>query len=427
MFPCMLLFGCLATQAQVPPAPAAVALSLDQAVARFRKEGFDLLISDAAVAQAEGQLQSDGALPPPALSASEGRTRGGYNAAQAGPGASDRAFSLGISDSNALSDLLWGKRALRVRVAEAALTAARKGREDAARTLLPALKQQYLQAALGRLNVDLTLQARDSAGRTFDLVSARRKAGAVSDAEVVRARVAALEAEQAVDAARQGLRTAEAGLAFLLGYRQAAPEFRLTTPFEHPADAPGNGAAGDPVQAALDRRPDLQAAKSQIRRAEAGLSLARRNWAPDLTWSFAVSQEGAGQNALQPKTYTLGLGVPLPSFRHTRGEIAKADADLRTQQLQQAKTEAQVRQDVAVATAVLASSRARLRRMDADLMPAAARAFELVSFQYEKGAATLLDVLDAQRTLVTVKTEYFQDLNDYWTARFQMDQALGKE
>ena len=422
-----IVLSCLAAQAPLPPPPPAVALTLDEAVARFRKEGFDLLMADAAVAQAEGQLQADGALPPPALSASEGRTRGGYNAAVAGPGASDRAYSLGISDSNALSDLLWGKRGLRVRIAEAALTAARRGREDAARTLLPTLKQQYLQAALGRLNVDLALQARDSAGRTFDLVTARRKSGAVSDTEVVRARVAALEAEQAVDLARQGLHNAEAGLAFLLGYRQAAPEFRLTTPFEHPAETPEAGPAGDPAQAALDRRPDLQAAKSQVKRAEAGLSLARRNWAPDLTWSFGVSQEGTGQNALQPKTYTLGLGVPLPSIRRTRGEIAKAEADLRTQQLQQARTEAQVRQDVAVAQATLASSRARLRRMDGDLMPAAARAFELVSFQYEKGAATLLDVLDAQRTLVGVKTEYFQDLNDYWTARFQMDQALGKE
>ena len=425
MFPAIILCGCLATQAQAPS--EALPLTLDEAVARFRKEGFDLLMADASVAQAEGQLQSDGALPPPALSASEGRTRGGYNAALAGPGASDRSYSLGISDSNALSDLLWGKRSLRVRVAEAALAAARKGREDAARTLLPALKQQYLQAALGRLNLDLSLQTRDAAGKTLDLVSARKRAGAVSDAEVVRARVAALEAEQAVDAARQGLRTAEAGLAFLLGYRRAAPEFRLTTPFEHPAEAPEASVAADPAREALDRRPDLQAAQAQIRRAEAGLSLARRNWAPDLTWSFGMSQEGNGQNALQPKTYTLGLGVPLPSFRRTRGEIAKAEADLRTQELQRAKTEAQVRQDVAVATAVLASARARLRRMDAELMPAAARAFELVSFQYEKGAGTLLDVLDAQRTLVTVKTEYFQDLSDYWTARFQMDQALGKE
>lgn len=425
MFPAIILCGSPATPASAPK--EAVPLSLDEAVARFRKEGFDLLIADASVAQAEGQLQADGALPPPALSASEGRTRGGYSPTQAGPGASDRAYSLGISDSNALSDLLWGKRSLRVRVAEAALAAARKGREDAARTLLPTLKQQYLQAALGQLNLDLSRQTRDAAGRTLELVSARRRAGAVSDAEVIRARVAALEAEQAVDAARQGLRTAEAGLAFLLGYRQAAPEFRLTTPFEHPAETPEAGPAGDPAREALDRRPDLQAAQAQIRRAEAGLSLARRNWAPDLTWSFGVSQEGNGQNALQPKTYTLGLGVPLPSFRRTRGEIAKAEADLRTQELQRARTEAQVRQDVAVATAVLASSRARLRRMDADLMPAAARAFELVSFQYEKGAGTLLDVLDAQRTLVTVKTEYFQDLSDYWTARFQMDQALGKE
>lgn len=418
---------CLASGQAPSPAPAPrVELSLAEAVERFRRTGVDLLVAEASVDAARGGLLEDGALPAPALSASAGRTRGGYDPAAAGPGASDRAYSLGISDSGALADLLWGRRSLRARAARAALEAARKGREDAARTLLPALKGAYLQASLARLGVDLAERARDASRGTADLVKVQRDAGAVSDAEMARARVGALEAERGLDASRQALAAAEAGLAFLLGYRDRAPAFALTTPFEHPDPGPAEG-PGDLLKEALRRRPDLQASRAQIDRAQAGLALAHRAWAPDLTWSFGVSQQGTGQFALQPRTFTLGLGVELPSPARARGGILRAEADLRTQELQMAKGEAQVVQDVTAASAALASARSRLGRMEGELLPSAREAFRLVSFQYQKGAATLLDVLDAQRTLVAIQNEYLQDLGDFWSARFQMDQALGKE
>ena len=415
-----------AIQAPLPPdLPAR--LTLEEALDRFRHKGFDLLIADAAVRQAQGELQSSGALPSPVLSFSAGRTKG-YDPTAAGPGASDKSYGVGISDANALSDLMWGKRCLRVRVSEAAIQAAKLGRRDAERTLTTLLKEQYLQAALAQTNLVLTDTGSQSAGKTLGLVEARYRAGAVSEADVARAKVAALEAEQSRDAAQQTLRSAQAGLAFLLGCRGATPDFQLEHRFDHPElqdAAPLDQARLD--QEALSQRPDLLLAAAQEQRAAAGLLLAHRNWAPDLTWSFNLAQEGSGQNALQPRTYTVGLAVPLPSIRRQRGEIAKAEADHRTQELQKAKAQAQVVQDVANAVAAFEAARKRLRRMEGGLLQAAQRSYELVSFQYEKGATSLLDVLDAQRTCLATQAEHLQNLNDYWTASFQLDQALGKE
>ncbi|HEX9082521.1 MAG TPA: TolC family protein, partial [Holophagaceae bacterium] len=390
-------------------------------------QGFDLLLSDAAVQSAQADLQTSRTLPAPVLGLSAGWTSG-YDAAAAGPGASDRAYAASLSDSNALSDLLWGKRRLRTRVAQAALEAARLGRQDAERTLLGLLRQQYLQTALAGRARSVAEEVAQSARKTLDLVEVRCQAGAVSEADVARARVAWLEARQGVDAAAQAERSNQAGLAFLLGYRDAPPVFLLDRRFEDPdVSAPPAGSTADLLEAARAHRPDLQAALAQERRAQASLQLARRDWAPDLTWTVGVSQEGTGQNALQPRTYTLGVAVPLPSPRHIRGEIAKAEVDLRTQILQRGKLEAQVALDVANANAALQASRSRLERMRQDLLPSARQAFHLVAFQYEKGATSLLDVLDAQRTLMATQAEFLQDLNDYWTARFQLDQALGKD
>jgi cobalt-zinc-cadmium efflux system outer membrane protein len=49
-----------------------------------------------------------------------------------------------------------------------------------------------------------------------------------------------------------------------------------------------------------------------------------------------------------------------------------------------------------------------------------------VEIQYQKGAASLLEYLDAQRTYIAVNLESLQDLAGYWTAVFKLEQALGR-
>ncbi len=57
----------------------------------------------------------------------------------------------------------------------------------------------------------------------------------------------------------------------------------------------------------------------------------------------------------------------------------------------------------------------------------ARRARDLIAFQYEKGAASLLEYIDAQRTYIANSIDYFNNLGGYWTARFQLEQAVGAE
>jgi outer membrane protein, heavy metal efflux system len=61
------------------------------------------------------------------------------------------------------------------------------------------------------------------------------------------------------------------------------------------------------------------------------------------------------------------------------------------------------------------------------LLDAAKKAFEITSLQYDKGAASLTDYLDAYRTFVATQTEQYADLTNYWTAVYQVEQAVGME
>jgi len=412
---------------QAPQAPTIPAqLTLDEALRIFRARGLDLLLAEAAVAQAEGDVRGAGSVPGLQVGLTTGKAEG-Y--APQLPGQSARSYSATLSDGGAIGDVLSGRRGLRVRTAEAALKAARHGRQDALRTVGAQVKIQFVQAALATLNLDLSTQTRDGARRTFELVQKRYAAGAVSEVEVSRAEVAYLEMEQALETSHQAMASTRAGLAFLLGERGAVPVFAPVGTFDHP-QTPADLAKATPeslLDLARAHRPDLAAAKALEERSTSALSLAKREWVPDTGWSLGVSQQGTGQDALQPRTWTFGLSVTLPPPDKVQGDTARARADLQVQTLLRQKAEAQVALDVAAGWAAFQGSHQRLVHMEDRLLDQAKKTSELVAFQYERGAASLLDVLDAQRTWIAIKGEYLQTLNDYWSGLFQLEQSVGKE
>jgi cobalt-zinc-cadmium efflux system outer membrane protein len=146
-----------------------------------------------------------------------------------------------------------------------------------------------------------------------------------------------------------------------------------------------------------------------------------------VTLGASYQQEGTGSQALLPPTVTLSASLPLPIFYQQAGEIARADADLRAQQAQRRKLAAQLGAEVQTAYSSLLTSRALVGRMKTRLLDRARRARDLVQVQYEKGAASLLELLDAERTYAQIHAEYLQDLHDLWVAHFRLVAATGME
>lgn len=401
-------------------------LRLEDALALLRGRGLDLLIAEAAVSSAEGDARSAAAIANPQLSASYGRSRPfGSCADEAGNPVPcsllpDPLIGVGLSDQAAIFDALTGKRRLRMSAAWAALEAAKASRDAAERTLATQVKQQFLQVLLGQEALRFAREVANASARTLELTRTRYEAGAVSEADVARVEVAKLEADQAADTADQALRGARAQLAFLLGVRGTAPAFEADGPELDHFSRPRALALATPealLGRARERRPDLRSSRRQLERAEAGLALARRQRIPDVTLSLAYAQQGTTNRATTPPTFTAALSLPIPIFHQQQGEIERAEVDVSTQALQAAKLEAQAASDVATGFADYEASSRLVQRMEGGLLERARRARDLVQIQYQKGAASLLDYLDAQRTFIATSVEYRQDLAAYWTAR----------
>jgi cobalt-zinc-cadmium efflux system outer membrane protein len=421
--------------ADVPDSPALPdPLDLATALRLLRERGLDVLAAEAAVRGAEGDLVAARAIPNPTISGSYGRSfpRGGCVDAAGAPTPCepfpDPALGAGISDNAALFDSLTGKRGLRTDVASAALAAARLSRDEALRTLDAQLESQFVALLLAEGTLDFAKEVAEAQGQTSQLTRARYDAGAISEADLARIETAKLEADQAVDLARAGLRNAQVALAFLLGVRGAVPDFH-PVPGELRSSAPPKGLSGETrdslLSRALQNRPDVLAARRQVDRAAAAAALARRQRVPDVTLSLGYSQQGTTNQAVSPPTWTFGLSLPLPVFYLRSGEIARAEADLTAQRLALARAEATVVSDVEAGWATFAQARALLARMEGGLLERAKTARDLVTIQYRKGAASLLDLLDAQRTFIAVRLEYLQDLAAYWQAIFRLEQAAG--
>jgi cobalt-zinc-cadmium efflux system outer membrane protein len=392
---------------------------LERAREIFRQRGFDLLVAEANVASAEGDLATAGALPNPgvSLSASKSFGCGGLQDCVT------KSYGVGIADNALVSNLISGKRGLRKDFARAALEAARRSRDDAHRTLEFTLAQTFYQALLASAQRDVARENRDSFLRTRQLNEKRFELGAMNEADLATIQVAHLESEQALETAEQNLRAAKVALAFLLGFRRLVPDFGLDEKeLEFSLPGPVATATRDSLlERALERRPDLAALTQQAHRAEAGLRLAKRNIFPDVGLSFAYAT--SSDLSATPQAGSIGISFNLPLLYFQRGEIRKAEADVVTQHILRHKIEAQVVLDVETAWAQLQASRNQVQRMQATLLERARKARDLVQVQYQKGAASLLDLLNAQRTYTATRGEYAQDLANYWIAVGLLEQA----
>lgn len=436
-----------ASAQSVPAAPDIPSyLGFDDALRIWRAHGLDLLLAEAAVKTSEGSVLIAGAVQNPVATTTVANAftyshtkSSEFDCNSFGAVCTPWGYTFGLNDSAAIEDALSGKRDLRLKVARNALAAAKMSRADATRTIGLQVKSAYVQVAQAQLAYQFDKDVAASETTTLKKFQDRYRAGAISEGDLQRIEVAKLEADQTVDGALSTLRQARAALAFLLGVRGEVPEFDVDTKtldYAPPSRLPGVSPF-TLVHSAFDKRPDLLASAYTRASADWQLQLVRRQKFPDISLGLTYQWGGAAgwsvDLAIIGPMLTLSLSAPLPVFYQLQGEELQAEAQRDTAMLQQAKTTAQVANDVATGYAALDAAMKLVERMegprraDGGLLESAKGAFEIAAAQYDKGVSSLTDYLDALRTYIATKNEYIGDLAGYWTSVFQLEAATGRE
>ena len=244
----------------------------------------------------------------------------------------------------------------------------------------------------------------DLRSRALKLVTARRAAGAATDFDVARAEaeLAATEVE-AADLARRRAGGQNA-LAVLLG--SAAPEFQLPPATTALASQPPTVPAGLPGDL-LERRPDVAAAEAALAAANARIGVAKAAFFPSITLTGSAGYASGDIDRLfqaDSRIWSVGPGVYLPIFQGGRNR-----ANLQRSRAAYEESVALFRQRVLVAlgevqdaltaTQLLATQAAAQERT----VVAARRAGQLAQTRFEAGFVNYLEVIDAQRTVLSAE------------------------
>lgn len=332
-------------------------------------------------------------------------------------------FDADYIDNQAQFDLGLGytfergrKRQHRVQAARDLTAATRSSVADSERQVTFNVAQQFVAVLLAQSTIDFTQQDLDSFQKTVEISEARRKAGAMSEGDLLKIKLQLLQFQNDVFAAKLAKVQALAGLRQLLGFESVPDSYDVEGSLEYQAV---QGGLDDLKALALRTRPDLRAAQQNVIAARSAESLAEANGKRDLGVSFNYSHVAAAN------TGSLFFNVQLPIFDRNQGEIARTRHVITQSQELASEASQQVLTDVVDAYQALRTSEQIVQLYQGGYVDQAIQSRDISEYAYKRGAASLLDYLDAERTYRANQLAYRQALAGYMSAMEQMRQAVG--
>jgi cobalt-zinc-cadmium efflux system outer membrane protein len=308
------------------------------------------------------------------------------------------------------------KRQHRLQAAKDQTTVTRSQVTDNERTLVANVTQQFVAVLLAESSLDFAQQDLDSFAKTVDISEARFKAGAMSEGDFLKIKLQLLQFQTDVSAAKLAKVQALAALRQFLGFESVPDFYDVDGQLDYQAVKAG---VDDLKALALRSRPDLAAAQQSVTAARSQQLLARANGKRDVGVTFNYSHVAA------TNTGAFFFNIQLPIFDRNQGEIARTGFVINQAEQLASETSQQVVTDVVDAYEALRASEQIVQLYRSGYVDQAKKSRDISEYAFKRGAASLLDYLDAERTYRANQLAYRQALAAYMSALEQTRQAVG--
>jgi cobalt-zinc-cadmium efflux system outer membrane protein len=308
------------------------------------------------------------------------------------------------------------KRRARIGAAKDATAVTRSQVKDTERGLTFNVAQQFVAVLLAKANLELANQDLASFQKTVDISSDKYKAGAISEVDLLKIKLQLLQFQTDVSAARLSLVQSLASLRQLLGFESVAADYDVIGELAYTAL---HGNQEDLQALALRQRPDLQAAQLGVAASESQYQLAKANRSRSLTTTFDYSHVAALNSA------GLALSIEIPIYDRNQGEIARTHTAITQANELQAAASETVLTDVANAFQMSRTNDQIVQLYASGYLKQAQDSRDISEYAYKRGAASLLDFLDAERSYRSIQLGYRQSLANYMLAVEQLKEAVG--
>jgi outer membrane protein TolC len=311
--------------------------------------------------------------------------------------------------------------------AQAAEAVAHARADLAARGLIGTVVQNYYGMVVAQRKITNAAQSLKEAQTLLDITQKQEAGGEVSHYDVVKAQIQVEQRERDLQETQLALDKARLGFAVLLfpnfGQEYSVVDDLATTP-ALPAFAEIQTMAGN-------NSPDIRVAQATVQQQTFAIASARAGFLPTLSFDyffglnanqFAIHNHD-GMNLLG-NVAQAQLTIPIWTWGATRSKVKQAEL-----QLQQAKNDlsftqrqllselSQFYQEAQVASSQTASLRLSMEHSQEGL--------KLTLLRYQAGESTILEVSDAQTTLVQARNAYDDGLVRYRLALANLQTLTG--
>ncbi len=393
--------------------PGAVTISLEEAIQMALQHNHTLMAARTVIQQNQAEETTANLRPNPVL----------LGDSQFLPVFQPSQFSADYLDNTAQFDLgvsylfeRGQKRQHRVQAAKDVTAVTRSQVTDNERSLSFNVATLFINVELAESTLELAQQDLKSFQDTVTISEERYKAGDIGEDDLLKMKLQLLQFQTDVSAAELSRVQGLSDLRQLLGYESVGPDYDVTGSFDYQAV---KGNLDDFQAKALANRPDLMAARLGINAANSQLALQKSIGKRDITGQASYTHLGYSNDL------SLFGQIELPIFDRNQGEIARAGFAVTQAQEQERFASGQVLTDVRDAYEGLRANDQIVSLYRSGYLDTAQQSLDITEYAYKRGAASLLDFLDAERSDRSTQLGYRQALASYLLALEQLREAVG--
>lgn len=312
----------------------------------------------------------------------------------------------------------------RIRQAESEVDAARADLAQATQLVMLDAARAFYRVAAAQVAVGTASDIRAGLAELVTYNDARVREGVAAEGDLIRTQLELNRVDANVTFERVELVRALAALAPYLGDDRIG-----TGGIDQSTTVTLDDAAGTPAQSlpALDalvasariNRPDVRAARARAAAANAEVSAQRTLTIRQLGATFGTKR------TLGVTSLIAGVTMPLPFLDQNRGEVQRASGERSAMEQEALWTERQAMAEVTGALEAVRLFRLQADQLRGSFLARAEESRRIAVAAYQEGAVSLLQVLDASRTLADARTMYYRTMFAERQSILELNIAIG--
>ncbi|HEY1578944.1 MAG TPA: TolC family protein [Terracidiphilus sp.] len=314
-----------------------------------------------------------------------------------------------------------------VRLADANAARAEAELEVARRGLVQTVVGLYYGSGAANEKLAVAQRALDEANRFLDITTKRENAREAAHADVIKARLGTEQRERELEDAKLAVAKARLELGVLL-FADPSMSYTLAPPGSPPIlpDRPSVEAA------AKANNPEIRSALSSVHVSEAEALNARAALLPDLSLNYTYGIDAPefakrGPDGARNLGYSASATLDIPIWDWLTSQRKVKEANIRTQAAKATLTNSQRKLVANLAEFYDEADVARRQLASLDASVTDAReSLRLTDLRYINGEGTVLDVVDAQNTLISAENAQADGMVRYQTALAQLETLTGR-